>query len=177
MKKIIFLLLFLFCLAGFIYLVKYIQFDEPEEIDQETAKEQTSFGIWCQKDNERIGPCFHFDQTGILFKKTPAVSGGFILNLYSGQPAKAGSRIASPEMIDFIRQITADDAWPISNFTIISSEDLRGTTAAGWQVYFNPNYSAESQLTALKAVLKEEINQPADLEYIDLRIENRVYYK
>ncbi len=66
----------------------------------------------------------------------------------------------------------------MSDFDFISIEDLRGTTSLGWQVYFNPAYSIDSQIKALETILDEQIKGDyKSLEYIDLRIEGRVYYK
>jgi cell division septal protein FtsQ len=59
------------------------------------------------------------------------------------------------------------------------SGDLKVEIKSGWQIYFNQGIDLEKSLETLKTVLREKIN-PADrenLEYIDLRINNKVYYK
>ena len=66
----------------------------------------------------------------------------------------------------------------IIDFEIVSFEDLRVITSQGLHIYFNPTYSVGSQLEALRIVIEKEIKQELDsLEYIDLKIEGRVYYK
>ncbi|MFZ2976135.1 MAG: FtsQ-type POTRA domain-containing protein [Candidatus Moraniibacteriota bacterium] len=48
-----------------------------------------------------------------------------------------------------------------------------------WEIYFNENINLEKEIEMLKVVLENKIekNQRQDLEYIDLRIDNKIYYK
>jgi len=51
-------------------------------------------------------------------------------------------------------------------------------TPWGVEIYFNPSNSVESHINALEAVLEEKIKDDYNsLEYIDLRIKGRAYYK
>lgn len=62
--------------------------------------------------------------------------------------------------------------------TLISG-DLRVETTEGWQIYFNYDIGADKEIEMLKTVLNNSIDKDkrADLEYIDLRLDNKVYYK
>jgi cell division septal protein FtsQ len=59
------------------------------------------------------------------------------------------------------------------------SGDIRVTTNAGWQIYFDESIPAQKQIDMLGLVLNQKIdkNKIGDLKYIDLRIDNKVYYK
>ena len=59
------------------------------------------------------------------------------------------------------------------------SKDIRIKTEEGWEIYFNENIELEKEIEMLKVVLENKIekNQRQDLEYIDLRIDNKIYYK
>lgn len=59
------------------------------------------------------------------------------------------------------------------------SGDLKIETEAGWKIYFNKNIGLEKEVLILKTVLANKIEkeQQKDLEYIDLRINNKVFYK
>ncbi|MFA7319617.1 MAG: FtsQ-type POTRA domain-containing protein [Parcubacteria group bacterium] len=59
------------------------------------------------------------------------------------------------------------------------SKDIRAKTQEGWGIYFNENINLDKEIEMLNAVLNHEIEkkQRPDLEYIDLRIDNKVYYK
>ncbi len=50
-------------------------------------------------------------------------------------------------------------------------------TQKGYEIYFDVTGDIETQGEALKTVLAEEIEDPADLEYIDLRFGDHVYFK
>ncbi len=68
-----------------------------------------------------------------------------------------------------------------SNFRTVSliSNNIKVKTQEGWEIYFNKNIKIDKELEALKAVLNKEIKpqQRQDLKYIDLRINNKVYYR
>ncbi len=170
---------------------------KPPNILEIKIEKREMIGIWCQiKELEQkkeetatstesildkeIDKCFHIDKEGVIFKESPLIKGSLILNIYGykNRPAELRDDIASPEIMDFI--LSVRDGLPLksNDFEIVSIEDLRTKMPAGWQIYFNPSYSVNSQLNALKMILEEEIKKNIDsLEYIDLRIEGRVYYK
>ncbi len=163
--------------------------------------ERQSIGIWCKVkqetatsspsiiSNSEIDKCFYIDQEGVIYKEAPLISGNLVLNIYSAEdePAFLRKQVASPQMIDFILTLrkelpqikTATGLWlKTDSFEIVSDEEVRVELCQGWQIYFNPNYSINSQLKSLATVLEEEIKEAASsLEYIDLRIEGRVYYR
>ena len=59
------------------------------------------------------------------------------------------------------------------------SGDIRVKTKEGWNIYFNKEIDLVKETESFGAVLKEKIpaEQRPDLEYVDLRIDNKVYYK
>ena len=59
------------------------------------------------------------------------------------------------------------------------SDDIRAKTKEGWGIYFNENIPLNKEMKMLNIVLDKEIteSQRLDLDYIDLRIDNKVYYK
>lgn len=61
----------------------------------------------------------------------------------------------------------------------VISGDVIFETEAGWQVYFNKNVAIDKEIEMLRIVLQDKIGPEKikDLEYIDLRIDNKVYYK
>lgn len=157
--------------------------EETEEIkkDEEARKKE-------KVSQTKIKDCFYLDEEGIIFQESPLISGSLILNIYSSkdEQVKLRQQVLSPETIDFILilkeelpkiKTAAGLSWQLNNFRVISPEDLRVKMSTGWQIYFNPAYAAESQLKALEMVLEKQIEETASLEYVDLRIENRVYYR
>jgi cell division septal protein FtsQ len=61
----------------------------------------------------------------------------------------------------------------------IASGDIRVKTIEGWLVYFDKNIPLAKEIDMLKLVLENKIEQSVrtNLEYVDLRTENKVYYK
>ncbi len=61
----------------------------------------------------------------------------------------------------------------------IISGDVFFKTQEGWQLYFNKSVTIDKEIEMLRIVLKEKIEEKKrpELEYIDLRINNKVYYK
>ncbi len=59
------------------------------------------------------------------------------------------------------------------------SGDLKVETQDGWQINFSQDIGLEKELLMLKTVLTNKIpkDQQKNLEYIDLRIANKVFYK
>jgi cell division septal protein FtsQ len=59
------------------------------------------------------------------------------------------------------------------------SGDLVAETEADWKIYFSNEVGMEKELVMLRAVLEHKIEkeQQKNLEYIDLRINNKVFYK
>ena len=157
-------------------------------------QERKNIGVWCQIELEerlisteeliekeikrKINECFYFDSDGIIFREASLIKGSLVLNVYgTKKPIKIRDNVMSPKLVEFI--LTIRQRLPeIIDFEIVSFEDLRVTTSRGYQVYFNPTYSVGSQLEALRIVIEKEIKQELNsLEYIDLKIEGRVYYK
>jgi len=61
----------------------------------------------------------------------------------------------------------------------IISGDVFFEAEAGWRMYFNKKVEINKSMEMLRIVLEEKIGQEKikDLDYIDLRINNKVYYK
>jgi len=148
-------------------------------------EERKNTGVWCQIEEEKaatsteriINKCFYFDSEGVIFREAPLIKGSLILNIYGTEKSvKIRDEIISPEVIEFI--LAVREGWPeASDFEIVSFEDLRATTNQGWQIYFNQTNPVETQLEALRAIFNEEVEPSEILEYIDLRIQGRVYYR
>jgi len=173
---------------------------EYEEIEKEETEEEealTEEEVPAEESavsqeiirERKIKQCFYIDKEGVIYKESPRMSGSLVLNIYStkNESVGLGTKVISPEMIDFILVIkeelpkikTAAGPLPMAvDFETVGVEDLKVTTSAGWQIYFSPSYSIDSQIKNLEMVLDREIKEArSSLKYVDLRIEGRVYYK
>lgn len=94
-----------------------------------------------------------------------------------------GERVASPTFIKFIIDVS-DNFEPVTGvkpdriiiFDILS--DVHIKSRAGWTVYLDATRDPVSQLENLTKVLREAKEEGhTKLQYIDMRLDNKVYYK
>lgn len=130
--------------------------------------------------------CFYADEEGIIFEEAPEIYGGMNLTIKdnSGRNVEIGEKALEPEFILFAQKtgeiINSEANIGLVSFQIKSypTTDLIAQTSEDWQIMFDVEMDAANQVAALKRVLEEKIgDQRGRLEYIDLRIGNRVYYK
>lgn len=59
------------------------------------------------------------------------------------------------------------------------SGDVRAITPEGWKIFFNMEISAAKELEMLKVFLDEKVEKGrrGELEYVDLRADNKIFYK
>ncbi|MFZ5559480.1 MAG: cell division protein FtsQ/DivIB [Patescibacteria group bacterium] len=146
-------------------------------------KEREEFGIVCQENTKN---CFYIDKLGFIFKEAPQTSGSLVILIkdYSSRDYKIGEKIFEENITNFIGEtrefLISEINLQVLEFDNLSfpPDDLKVITNESWYILFNLQKQAQDQLSALKAVLEEKIKEARkDLEYVDLRIENRVYYK
>lgn len=141
-----------------------------------SIQERELFAIWCvQKD-----ACYWLDQNGLAFEEAPETEGSLILKVYdSRQEALLGAKVLEDRFLGNLLMILSNLKkinLPVKKITFDRElQELRAETYDGpallFSVRFNPQLSIESLDSLLKTLdLKK-------LSYIDLRVENRIYYK
>lgn len=138
--------------------------------------ESTPAMIW-----NTAGERFLVDGRGVISglaadEKMPEVFDG--ANIKS----KPGERVASPTFIKFIFDIQKDfeptTGAKISKITIFDLiNDVHVMSSANWTVYLDASKSPEAQLKNLSKVLEEAAKSTKKLEYVDMRLENKIFYK
>ena len=109
-----------------------------------------------------------------------------ILADQSNQNNKIGEYVLTKDYLNYILEIKNElfkevgirISYPIKTFSLVSG-DIRVTTQAGWKIYFNREINLTKEIGMLRLVLNNEISeqQRKDLDYIDLRVDNKVFYK
>lgn len=180
-KRVIIWIVSLFVLAGIIYALYCSQIlqklfeKKPVKIDEQ------EIGIIC-KENDT---CFYINKDGIILKGAPNTSGSLIMVVkdYSKRSFGLGDTVLDKSFIETILIIKEDLLQKLGlkvlSFDIESypAEKLRVVTSESWYILFSLKRNIKSQLLALKVALDEKIQNRMNLEYVDLRIENRIYYK
>ena len=147
------------------------------------AKLREKKGIACAEDGRT--QCFYFDKNGVIFEESPEIVGAAILlfrdNTVLGSVLP--SEKYSKETVDFADNIKAklfeNTGISISYFSFLNDDgDIEARTDKGFKIMMTTNGQAEEQARVIKSVLENEIKDKINsLDYIDLRVENRAYYK
>jgi len=142
-----------------------------------TAKEREKFGIWCQLS----GDCYWFDKKGIIFDKAPQVEGEIIYKVkdFSGRELNIGSR-AIDEMLfgNLFKIFEVLDKSGLGIKTLrlneTNLEEIISESPLMPKIYFSLRTNPFFGLSVLQSLKNFGLGK---IEYIDLRVENRGYYK
>ncbi|MBM3255911.1 MAG: FtsQ-type POTRA domain-containing protein [Candidatus Moranbacteria bacterium] len=153
-----------------------------------SVKEKKAVLLFCSDKG-----CTWVDEEGVAYNKstyTEALNlnvGVVIIQDNSGKAIPLGSAATSAKLVAFANGIA-------KNFTEItrkevgflsvplpSAEEIRVHTKEGWIAYFDINFDLEKSLALLDQTisqnLAEEQKSTDCLEYVDLRIVDRIFYK
>jgi cell division septal protein FtsQ len=135
--------------------------------------------IWVSAGDRHL-----VDERGLVMGKVTDINNDSYKEIYdaSNIVVKVGERVASPTFIKFINDISAGfegatgtKLIKITLFDLL--EDVHGLSSDGWTVYLNASKSADSQLNNLSRVLAEARKDTKKLQYIDMRLDNKIFYK
>lgn len=148
----------------------------PDKITIE-VRESVSVISW-----NTMGENYVVDERGYIIEK---IDNAELPAVYDNAdiPVALGERVASPTFIKFIidlsrdfKPITGHEIARITIFDIFS--DIHVSSKSGWTVYMNSSKDPISQLNNLARVLKQAKKAGhTRLKYIDMRLEDKVYYK
>jgi len=143
------------------------------------VEERGAVGVWCS-----VGECFYFDKKGVIFEQAPRSTGSLILAVEDERnfdPSLGATVLTSAEII-FLEEakglIQRNFPFNARLFVITKKSEFEFLTSENWRVFLNKKESPQYQLSNLKYLLDEEIkNRRRELDYVDLRLGNKVYYK
>lgn len=150
-------------------------------------KERKALMLWCSG-----GPCYIVDEKGYAYSgadfESSEIQENNLIRLVdiSARPVPLGDEILSPEFVQFTLGIKdkldeelgigIDDEYLTRSAV---AEEVQVKTSEGWDIYFNSQISLDQSINTLKLFLDEKISSDdrSKLEYVDLRVEDKVYYK
>lgn len=140
---------------------------------------RVQIGIWCHNN------CYYFDKNGIIFSQAPQTEGSLILKVedLSKSDIALGDKVLDNNQISFITafsgKIAENNKFKILEFKIKPnpSIDLEAITNKNWSIYLDAKQEPAAAANNLLTILDEAIKTPAGLEYVDLRIPSRIFYK
>jgi len=164
---------------------------EIEKIFPDTIKikitERKALLLWCSG-----GPCYIVDEKGYAFSgvnfESPEIKENNLIRLadVSAKSVNLGEKVLNEDYIDFVLSLTEEikkealiDTFDEYQTTCRVAEEIKIKTTEGWDIYFSGKINAKQSVRTLRTFLEKEMNEEKrkNLEYIDLRAENKVYYK
>lgn len=145
-------------------------------------KEKTPSIVWVTQDKY-----YYLEQNGIASQeanKDKLMIGLPQINDESNADLKVGEQIIKKEVVQFIldlkEKIPQETGLNITSFSMPTrmSQQINVKTEKGFVIYFDPQRDTEAQVGKLKRTINELLKNKLDsIQYIDLRMEDRVYYK
>ena len=142
-------------------------------------KERKPLYVFC-KDS---GPCFYLDERGVIFEEIfPDAISLLRIKDMRNLEVKLGSKVAEDQLLNGIKTIESKlkEKTELSPQEIILFEEkMEVQTSQNFLIYFNPKEDIEKQVQKLILTFENEIPQEKreNLDYIDLRFGDKVYYK
>lgn len=143
------------------------------------------FGIWCKLTTYNQQPitndCYWFDKKGVIFSEALRAEGQLINKVddFSGRSINLGESVLEEKFCSNLIKIFEILEKPGLKIKSLKLENLElqevvTNSPLMPKIYFSLRINPEFALTALESLKKIGFKK---IEYIDLRVENRSYYK
>lgn len=147
--------------------------------------ERQLWGVYCERPDETKPPrtCFYLDTHGVAYSEVAAVEGWLLPVIYAPVLDGDGGTAVAPATLEFYSRareaLAVIDAHLLAATVSTSTpDDIRLSLAEGWELWVSTNRPVGEWLTVLRTVLEKEISdRRGELEYVDLRFGNKVFYK
>lgn len=132
--------------------------------------ERKPYGIWC------FETCYWFDEKGVLFKEAPQTEGSLIYKI-TDSGAKTDAQPFKFENVMKTLGILKERQIPVRNIKIDEKlQELSLQSYEGAAMVFSLRFDPTATLiSALDTVVKKLGFK--NIKYLDLTVENRIYYK
>jgi len=145
-----------------------------------TARE--TWAIWCSLQNPKN--CLLLDKEGLAFEKAPEIAGSIVLKIIDARGGDfLGKNILPPaefqKILFLIENVTKRAGENVLTADIkASGETYLLHLKSGWYLILDNETDQERAVENLVLALNSEIKENrANLEYIDLRFPDKVFYK
>lgn len=147
-----------------------------------TIEERKPAGVVCAQGSDQ---CVYFDAEGVVFAAAPTIASASLLRIEESNldTGRFPQEKYAAELVQFIteakKHMQEKARATITSFAFMNGYgDVEARTQEGYAIFLNTAQGAEEQAQIFKNIIATEIkDQMPALEYIDLRVENRVYYK
>ncbi len=140
-------------------------------------EERVPYGIWCLESQ-----CWWFDDGGFIFRRAIEASGGLILTVHDHSQKNLGLGLKILPDVFIANAFSVFRVLEMSGLGLkdialqdLSLQELEVNVRNGPALYFSLRFPADNDLAAIQNfAAKPGFDK---LQYLDFRVENRVYYK
>lgn len=139
------------------------------------------YAVLCRGDN-----CFSLNKNGVAYADSPKMGGNLVLNIIdkTARGLNLGEELLKPETIaelSFVKDKLAQDlgiSFTQAETSDPNLEDFNFISDKGWVLRLNIGENVYKNVETLKRTLEQiKYSDLPFLDYIDLRIPSKVYYK
>lgn len=137
--------------------------------------ERVKLGVWCRLS------CFWFDENGVIFEEAPMVEGEMIYKITdsSNRELTLGDRVLDENLFNNLILIfkTLERAGlnlKTLRLENLSAQEIIAESPLVPKIYFSLRFDPDFSLSVFENLKKINLEK---VEYLDLRIKNRAYYK
>jgi hypothetical protein len=135
-----------------------------------TIADRKPLGVWCTDE------CYLYDTSGVIFKKSFIYTGALFVrwSKEDGEPVQLLNHVSCKELctdgmfMDFLKRYRIEKA-------SMGEHELILTSADGYQI--KTGFVASSTMTRIENVLESKPELLKNIEYIDVRFDNKIFYK
>lgn len=158
--------------------------EEGEQCEQKTLPPEPAYTVTTAY--------YYLDVNGIIVSREPQANEKELAGLpvvevgFDDQTfVKPGDTILNPEQVAYVFSIYEQAKSSSGNiavahviFDLKQPQEFKMATSEGWQAFFSRKLALETQFKKLELALNEKIKDRRKyLQYVDLRVKDRVYYK
>lgn len=132
-------------------------------------KNRQIFAFTCAEEK-----CFYLDEKGVLFRQSPVVSGGILLEVIASSTESFGDFHKISFLARKVEENLKEDK--LSKIILKDENSFELVFVSGLKIISDSEASPEKILRNLNIVL-QSVKDKKKLEYIDLRFGNKAYYK
>jgi cell division septal protein FtsQ len=148
------------------------------------VNEREPFGVWCDRGVPTIGGCFAFDESGLIFAEASQTTQPVLPYIFMGGVDRENAigtvyiPLRMQEIRDLLQRLREARFAPRA-FSVLDEKDFLINLENGFTIKATFGMPIDTvvhnlELVAVSPTLR---GKEQDLEYIDLRFGNRVYYK
>lgn len=152
------------------------------------VEERKPVAIFCQQDSQQnsefVRKCFFMDKKGVIFEELleeiEENKNNYLIIINLGfKEGLLGREVIKREILNKSLEIREHLKEKMTYIVQAKEDKLIVRTIEGWEIYFSSRDDISRQIFNLSVVLEEKFPEQKrkNLEYIDLRFGNRIFYK